>query len=263
MKLLSLADLHLDHYFGQRMDPFKSIPEKQLQDISHCVLAGDLSNKGYTQWKRCLPWIAEQLPRAQIFVMPGNHDYYDGSIDREDKLRDAAAAHGATFVQKSELIFGRHRLLCCTLWTDFDIYGERTENLRHAVTQMNDYLYIRIAKIGFKKLTPVQTAQIHLDHKKWLSKRLSEPFDGETTVITHHAPHPKALKEMSDIGPCYASDLEPLILKHQPDRWLFGHTHHPVSFNIGQTVLTNISIGYPDELGPVQNLERFIFDLEV
>ena len=62
----------------------------------------------------------------------------------EDKLRDVAAAHDATFVQKSELIFGRHRLLCCTLWTDFDIYGERSDNLRNAVTQMNDYLYMRV-----------------------------------------------------------------------------------------------------------------------
>ena len=80
--------------------------------------------------------------------------------------------------------------------------------------------------------------------------------------ITHHAPHPKALKDMFDIGPCYASDLEPLILKHRPDRWLFGHTHHPASFNIGQTHLTNVSVGYPDELDPIQNLGRFIFDLE-
>ena len=262
MKLLALAALHLDRYFARRRDPFQDIPEEHLRGVTHCILAGDLSNKGYTQWKRCLPWIAERLPGAQIFVMPGNHDYYDGSIDREDKLRDAAKAHGATFLQKSEIILGRHRLLCCTLWTDFEIYGERSDNLRNAVTHMNDYLYIRVAKTGFKKLMPLQTAQIHMDHRQWLARRLSEPFDGETTVITHHAPHIKALKDMSDTGPCYASDLEPLILKHQPDRWLFGHTHHPVSFNIGKTRLTNVSVGYPDELDPIQNLERFIFDLE-
>uniref|UniRef100_UPI0040483B94 hypothetical protein n=1 Tax=Yoonia sp. TaxID=2212373 RepID=UPI0040483B94 len=47
-----------------------------------------------------------------------------------------------------------------------------------------------------------------------------------------------------------------------PVGWLFGHTHYPVSFNIGQTRLTNGSVGYPDELDPIQNLERFIFDLE-
>ncbi len=72
------------------MDPFKNIPEEQLLDITHCVLAGDLSNKGHKQWKRCLPWIAERLPGAQIYVMPGNHDYYDGDIDREVKLQEVA-----------------------------------------------------------------------------------------------------------------------------------------------------------------------------
>ena len=262
MKLVALADLHLDLYFAERIDPFKNVPEEQLQGITHCLLAGDLSNKAHKRWQQCLPWVAELLPNARILVMPGNHDYYDGDIDREEKLRAVADTHGAGFLQKSELIFGRNRFLCCTLWSDFKIYGDRAENIQHAARAMNDYRYIRVAKTGYKKLTPSDTARIHVDHRQWLDDRLSEVFEGETTVITHHAPHLRALNGMPIMGPCYASDLEALILKRQPDRWLFGHTHHPVSFSVGDTVLTNVSIGYPNQLDPIDNLDRFTFNLE-
>ncbi|MBB3995994.1 putative phosphohydrolase [Sulfitobacter undariae] len=262
MKLLTLADLHLDLYLGQQMNPFEKVPAEQLEGITHCVIAGDLSNKAHKRWSHCLPWLADRLPNAQIFVMPGNHDYYDGSIDREEKLREVAAANNASFVQKSELIYGANRFLCCTLWTDFDIYGDRAEGFRRAASHMNDYHYIRFAAGGYRKLTPAQTAQIHSDHRKWLDERLSEPFEGETTVITHHAPHINALKDAPSMGPCYASDLESLILKHQPDRWLYGHTHHRVSFSIGKTIVKNVSIGYPGQLPPIDSLKQFTCEFE-
>lgn len=262
MKLLTLADLHLDLYFGQRRDPFENVPKEQFDGITHCILAGDLSNKGHVRWKRYLPWVAERLPGANIFVMPGNHDYYDGAIDREDKLRDVAADQGAAFIQKSDLICGPQRFLCCTLWTDFEVYGDRTYDSNLAGVHMNDYNYIRVAKTGYGKLSPTVTAQIHVDHRDWLERKLSEDFDGQTTVITHHAPHPKALKREHKMGASYASNLESMILKHQPERWLFGHTHHPVSFHVGRTVLTNVSIGYPGQMNPIDNLERFILDLD-
>ncbi len=262
MKFLVLADPHLDLYFAGGMDPFEDIFAEQIDCITHCVLAGDVSNKGHKKWKECLRWINARLPEAQVFVMPGNHDYYDGCIDQEDKLRDVAAAHGAAFIQKSELVLGRHRILCCTLWTDFEIYGDRTDNLRHAATYMNDYNFIRVARKGYKKLVPVETAQIHLDHRRWLEERLSSAFDGETTVITHHAPHVMALKGRPDIGPCYASDLEAVIIKYQPERWLYGHTHHRITFTVGQTSLTNVSVGYPGQHDPIDDLARFTFDLD-
>lgn len=262
MKLLTLADLHLDFYLEDGISPFENIPTEQLNAVTHCVLAGDLSNKGHKKWARCLPWVAERLPNARLFILPGNHDFYDGNIDREDKLRDVAAAHGAAFIQKSELFFGRQRILCCTLWSDFEIYGDRPANLQRAVRFMNDYHYIRVAGTGYKPLTPLRAAQIHMDHRQWLDERLSEPFDGETTVITHHAPHLKALKGMPEIGPCYASDLEALTLKHQPERWIYGHTHHRVKFTIGRTMLTNVSIGYPEQFDLIDSLRPFIFELE-
>ena len=262
MKLLVLADLHHDFYRAKGMDPLESVPQEQLRAVTHCVLAGDLTNKGHKKWKTSLQWIGDRIPAAKIFVMPGNHDYYESSIDREDKLRDTAQTGGATFVQKSELIFGRHRILCCSLWTDFEINGDRAANMRHASAHMNDYHLIRVAKEGYRKLAPAHTAQIHLDHRRWLEEKLVKRFDGETTVITHHAPHVKALIDQRAIGSCYVSDLEQMILKYQPERWIYGHTHHRVGFDIGRTRLVNVSIGYPGQMELIDTLDRFTFDFE-
>ncbi len=262
MKLLVLADLHHDFYDAKGIDPLERISEAQLRAVTHCVLAGDLTNKGHKRWKMSLKWIAARIPEAKIFVMPGNHDYYDSAIDREDKLRDVAKANGATFVQKTELIFERHRVLFCTLWTDFEIYGDRAASMRHASVHMNDFHLIRVAKEGYRKLAPAHTAQIHLDHRRWLEEKLSQRFDGETTVITHHAPHAKALIDQRAIGSCYASDLETMILKYQPERWIYGHTHHRVRFDIGRTRLVNVSVGYPEQHAAIDTLAPFTFDLE-
>ena len=75
MNLLTLADLHLDFHLEDGVDPFEKVPEEQRHAVTHCVLAGDLSNKGHKRWARCLPWVAEQFPNAQIFALPGNHNY--------------------------------------------------------------------------------------------------------------------------------------------------------------------------------------------
>lgn len=260
MKCLVFADLHLDYHFKQRMDPFSQVPSGALDDITHCIIAGDLSNKAHKQWPRCLAWLAERLPAAQIYVMPGNHDFYDYRIDHEDHLALIAEANGAAFIQKSEIISGDQRFICTTLWSDFEVYGDRATNMRTAARVMNDYHHIRVAKNGFKRLTPSMTAEIHHDHRAWLEKRLAEEFDGDTTVITHHAPHRNALRAETSYGPCYTSDLEDMILKYQPKRWLFGHTHHRVTFTIGTMELRNVSIGYPGQNNPIENLDRFIIE---
>ncbi|MEP0963029.1 MAG: hypothetical protein ABJG75_14630 [Roseobacter sp.] len=130
--------------------------------------------------------------------------------------------HGASFIQKNELIPGKHRILCATLWTDFEVYRDRAANMRTASRVMSDYHYIKVARNNFHRLTPSQTAAVHAEHRSWLWERLSEPFDGEATVISHHAPYRSALSAEPAYGPCYASDLEEIIMTFNPRRWLFG-----------------------------------------
>ncbi len=104
------------------------------------------------------------------------------------------------FLQKSELIIAGHRVLFCTLWSDFEIYGDRADNMRIAHAGMHDYRHITVEKTGFKRLTPSQIVQIHVAHRGWLEDKLSDGFEGKTTVITHHAPHRKALEAETELG---------------------------------------------------------------
>ncbi|MDW3224911.1 MAG: hypothetical protein R8G34_18840 [Paracoccaceae bacterium] len=93
---------------------------------------------------------------------------------------------------------------------------------------------------------------------------LSEPFDGETFVATHHSPHPSVLDGfLNDLAAAYASDLSALILKHRPERWLFGHCHGAKNTRVGETKLINVSLGYPDEVAdPADRIRDLILRFE-
>ncbi len=250
MKLLVLADLHLDHWLMEKRDPLCELDQATRSNVAHCIVAGDLCNKGHKRWTSCLEWVASKLPNAQVWVFPGNHDYYDGRIDREDKLEAAAESVGAHFAQKRSIEIDGHRFLCCTLWTNFNLFGEPQQwaAMHDAGRVMNDYRYIRVERKGYGRLEPRESAAIHADHRGWLDAELAKPFDGETIVVTHHAPHPKVLSRAGNsIDAAYASDLSRLIERHQPAWWIHGHTHRPTDFVLGRTRVANASTGYPEE----------------
>lgn len=62
-------------------------------------------------------------------------------------LRSAAEQTGPAYAQKAVLEIGRTRLLCCTLWTDFSLFGTASQPaaMHDARHFLNDYLSIRVA----------------------------------------------------------------------------------------------------------------------
>lgn len=86
--------------------------------------------------------------------------------------------------------------------------------------------------------TPEQALALHRESRAWLEERLSEPFDGKTVVVTHHAPHPGSIspKYLGDaLTPAFVSDLTDLIGRHQPDMWIHGHVHHSCDYVVPET----------------------------
>ncbi|WP_295537355.1 metallophosphoesterase [uncultured Thioclava sp.] len=240
---LILADLHLDLWHQAGLNPLDQI---DFDGVELLIIAGDLTNKPRVRWKQAFALIGERIPLDRVHVFPGNHDYYDFRLDGDDRLAEIALTAGAKYAQKSVIIHGTTRYLCCTLWTDMRMgTGTLEENAAEAARIMNDYRYIRVAHAGFRKARPLDTVALHREHVAWLGARLSEPFAGETVVVTHHAPHPFALSPGGPVPQAYASDLSDLIKRFQPDQWLFGHTHLATEFQIGTTKLRNVSIGYP------------------
>ena len=89
---------------------------------------------------------------------------------------------------------------------------------------------------------------MHNDHLAWLDRALAEPFPGQAIVATHHAPHPELLGRLDRFRPAYASNLEHLIRRHQPEAWLCGHIHDRRDAQIGVTRLRDGSVGFPHEV---------------
>lgn len=110
---------------------------------------------------------------------------------------------------------------------------------------MNDYRLIRVSSDGFRRLQPRDTVALHRADLAWLEAQLAAPFEGETVVVTHHAPIPP--DPAQDMDASYGSDLTALIERHRPKAWLFGHTHRAQVSVVGRSAVRNVSLGYPDE----------------
>ena len=260
---LFVADLHCEMwYFGTGLFPFELLRPGDLAEVEAIVIAGDLSNDAPRNWDLFLRMIRKQLPDVRILVLPGNHDYYRAFIDREDEMARVAQDGDATMVQKAEVVLGRTRILLCTLWTDYAVLRNPETAKAAAREGMNDFHMIRTGSDPRRHLEPEDTLAIHRDHVAWLEARLAAPFDGETIVVTHHAPVPEALLQPIDsLGPSFGSDLTDMIETHQPFAWFFGHTHRPYQGRIGRTEILNVGLGYPREAPGPQGRVRMLTGL--
>lgn len=262
MKLLILSDLHDDFWAAAHRNPFEGVQDL-IGELDHLVIAGDLSNKPKVRWKFALERISRLLLLDRVSLFPGNHDFYDFRLDGEDRLAQIAASFGVNYAQKKQITFGSTRLLCATLWTDLALWNGRAANEASISAKMSDYRYIRVAAKGYRRLTPADVIEKHLDHFRWLDQKLGETFDGQTYVVTHHAPHPSVLRGGGEsLAAAYASDLSALIETHRPERWYFGHSHDAQNAKFGDTQLINVSLGYPDEVvDPAARIRDLFFEI--
>ena len=253
MSILVLADLHLDRWLNEGRDPFAALDPDLLASLDALFLAGDVTNKPKVRWPKAFVHIGKYIDLRRVHVVPGNHDYYDFVLDDEPRLAKLCFEHGPHLAQKAVYLNGDLRILSCTLWTDFQLHGDPTTAMKVAQTTMNDYRYIRLKDAGYRRIRPLDTANIHSDHRMWLEEQLAEPFAGRTMVVTHHCPHPALVSSAhQDSDPAYASDLRSLIETAQPAAWLFGHTHYHAEATVNQTTLRNVSLGYPDQVQPAE-----------
>ena len=252
MRLALYSDLHLE--FG----PF---PNPRV-DADLVVLAGDINTK-HRVWG---DGNAEQFFGCPVIGVLGNHDHYGAAIDTATgKAGVAAAAKGITLLEQDEAVVAGVRFLGCSLWSDFRLFsGDDLLRVKSDAALcvgdrysggINDFSRIRVAADGFRRFRPLDAARLHAASVAWLDEKLAEPFDGQTVVVTHHAPSLKCVPEqwLSDRRTCaYASHLDWLIEKHVIAAWLYGHIHDPVPmFRIGRTVLASNPRGYfPDHLNP-------------
>ena len=254
-KLWIFSDPHFEQ--GNSIPP--SAPHHDV-----CICAGDLNK---------LEWAVEQLASGELgntgptIYVPGNHDYYrQESMEGAERVAAEKVKGTNVFLANpNEYFFHGTRFLGCTMWTDYELFGNAMASMGHAGNGMNDHRLIRTSagagSHGSTAFTVLHALQRHKRELAWLESKLAEPFDGPTVVVTHHLPSLKSVLERFDedpLTPAFASSLDWLIEKYQPTLWIHGHTHDSCDYNIGETRVICNPCGYQHEPNP-----EFRWDLVV
>ena len=269
MKTLILSDAHLDFWAHQGRDPFV-IAADLIKDLDAVIFAGDLCNNGYKKWPVLLPVLKKIFGDIAMFILPGNHDFYDFRLLDEQKLGAIAEENGITYAQMTNFTLGKTRVLSATLWTDFAAGKHQQTDMEIAKHRMNDYKSIKLGNGKYHPISPMHTVRVHEKHLNFIKSELELSFQGPhigpTIVVTHHAPNPDVLGPRSKgVESAYASDLSSLMTgPHAPDAWFFGHAHDSRDMQCGKTKLHCVSLGYADEASDEhvhRVFSKTIFDL--
>lgn len=236
MRIQIASDLHLEH-LEWRFPDYRGV-EPANADI--LVLAGDIANGS-----RALELFGD-WPVPVIYV-PGNHEYYGHSCAevQADFARKAGAFPKVNVLDTGAKIIGDVRFIGCTLWTDYDLFGDQNRELAMTAcaTSLPDHTVIKIEKdVPF---SPAFARELHLKQRVWLRSRLAEPFAGKTVVVTHHAPAPGSLHPMFEkdlVSAAFVSDLSDMLgiaALH-----IHGHTHHSFDYHVNGTRVIANPMGY-------------------
>ncbi len=261
MKLLILSDLHVEFA--------AFVPPPHAPDgVDAVILAGDILPSD-----KVLRWAARDSvfgSARPIIVVPGNHEYYGGVLQRRrEQLKVAADAVGSNIhlLDPGELLLdgGKVRVLGCTLWTDFRVAvhtpaGEASDPrvaMDAARQHLTDYRAIRFhpPEAAQRNLVPNDTLALHEAERAWLQSRLLEPFDGTTVVVTHHGPAAASIApQFADdwVTPAFVSDL-PDEFFEVPALWVHGHTYTSFDYRRGSTRVVCHPRGYPLRSGGFEN----------
>jgi Icc-related predicted phosphoesterase len=223
MKIQVISDLHQE--FG-----FMDI---SFENADLVILAGDinLGTKG-------IEWIKATIKNIPVIYVLGNHEYYKGSYPKTLKsIQELAKDTNVHVLENKSVVIGNITFHGATLWTDFALLGDSRLNGSFCQEKMNDYKMIR-RDPSYSKLRSIDTYVIHQASLKWLQASLESASTEKNIVVTHHAPSIKSIPDdLKDdvLSSAYASNLEPVISKYQPQYWIHEHIHVPKKYQIGDT----------------------------
>jgi len=224
VKFALYSDIHLELMRGRTWAP-------PSLDVDVIILAGDIGRHTHG-----LEWAVSTLsnrPNApKVVYVAGNHEYYDAHLGllAEMQKPNWKPVH---FLERNTLELPGLRILGCTLWSGFSLYGEDMVEASMAIARksINDYRLIEAH--GGRLLEPKDTLALHRKSVRWLDETLAQPFDGKTIVVTHFAPHRRCVAPQhqgGNITPYFVTDLAWLMEKHRIDVWCYGHTHTNIKF---------------------------------
>ena len=266
MRILYFSDVHIEIRERYGSAPWSStLPLGFGPDLSPhvgavdlLVLAGDIGRLHSSRNVSPLAY-AEQAAAfigCRVVLIPGNHEYYRGSFDEDRAALLAAGSCGITVLDRSEAFFPAApaplRVFGATLWTDYALVGDREAAMAVAARELHDHSLIR-RSAGSLPFLPADALAEHQLSRAWLARKLAEPHNGPTIVVTHHVPHPAACHPghgLNELAPAFCSDCTDLIAAAASSgaaAWIFGHHHWNHTVEVSGVPLLSAQPGYPGE----------------
>jgi predicted phosphodiesterase len=234
MKLWILSDIHTE----LTTDWDLPVPGQQ-PDFDVLIVAGDLM----PGMEKGVHWLADRVKDKPVVYIAGNHEGYGTDLEVTwSKAKDAARGTNILVMENETIIIDGVRVIAGTLWTDFQLFGNPEVAMLAAGAGMNDYRRIAMDDHS-RRLDPSDTLSRHRATVNYIEGELARAHDGPTVVVTH---------ENDILSAAYVTDLGALILRCQPDLWVFGHTHQSDDTRIGRTRIVSNAKGY----GPHPALRR-------
>lgn len=273
MKLLVVSDLHLEHGMSY------TVPQDVDFDVA--VLAGDVHSPG----NRAVHWAQREstFGGKPVVLVAGNHEFYGCEMATElREMKKAAEGSNVHVMDRDAVTIGGVRFLGCTLWTDFQLprhngQGELDADIAGALAsanlQLNDFQLIQVEAPASRMNRPRQFRRLlqaedtmaqHWVDRDWLRKRLAEPHDGTTVVVTHHAPSVGSVAARyhgDPLAPAFVSDL-PDALFEAPSIWIHGHTHTSADYEREGCRVVSNPRGYKQKDGTIEN-KHFVPNLVI
>lgn len=233
MKIALVSDLHLS------VTPYP-LPQPAADVL---ILAGDIGRPG-----RAMEWArSSKLPTIYV---AGNHEFYGSDLSSTyEQLRQLSQGTNVRVLERSEWIHKGVRFLGCTLWSDYRLFeGERRDKgIEQSSALLHDFSRIKVARDFPDTFSPATSQLLFLESVAWLEQRFSEPFGGDTVVVTHFAPSTQSVSSQfvgSLVNASFVSDLEAQIKRWRPTLWIHGHTHDSFDYTIGRTRVVCNARGY-------------------
>lgn len=216
MRLQILSDLHLE------TEDFVPRPAPGADAL---ILAGDIDSR----WQGYQAFRGWPVP---VYAVAGNHEL-DGREWREawPALRAHLAGCGITLLERESAWLAeaggrRLRLIACTRWSDFELFGP--SGRERAMRAAGYFLKLMGATRDGRPLDAAALREEALASRAWLAAALAEPAAGpaDTVVLTHFAPGLRSNDPRYRVQPATASfcnadeDLLPRV-----GLWIHGHLH--------------------------------------
>ena len=237
MKVQILSDLHVE--FGP-YDP----PDVGADVV---ILAGDTGIKG-----RGVTWALDRFKSTPTIYIAGNHEYYSEALPRHtETLRERCRGTNVHFLERESITIDGVLFAGCTLWTDFELYGNSALAQLTAATGMNDFRAIRVSP-SYRRLRPQDVVRIHAQSRQWLSEEFIRTRAERIVVVTHYAPSERSIAARfahDPLAPAFASRLDSMVEQSGASYWIHGHMHDSCDYRMGRTrVICNPRGYYPHDL---------------